>query len=288
VSSIATPPATPAAAPAAPNTDTRAERAVAQLEHQARGATAWAVRWWWHFRFIFFVVFLLLAVVLFWLGLVSLVLATLRFFIAGLATVLAWLGGKGPHGTGPGTAAELRDGLRTLWRQRATHYHDLARPIVRGTVALRDMMVRWWHWSPGHKLLALVVSLVFIGVPVTYIVPRPHLVQILDDNVLEHHNVPNGQLRYLIHAASLTDPGQLHEYTNERAVWLGKIDPQGLKNKLVVGRYYRLWVIGIRWNFLPTLFPNIIAATEVDASGKAIAAPTGLIPYVPSTPLPPR
>lgn len=264
----------------------RAERAVGQLERGAHGAAVWATRWWWHFRFVFFVVFLLLAVVLFWLGLFSLVLALLRFILAGVATVLAWLGGKGPHGTGPGTAAELRAGFRTMWRQRATHYHDLARPIVRGSIALRDMGVRWWHWSPGHKVLALVVGFAFVAVPFTYIVPRPHLVQIIDNNALEHHNTKAGQVRYLVHAASLTAPGHLQEYSNERAVWLGKIDPQGLKNKLVVGRYYRLWVIGIRWQFLPTLFPNIISATEVDARGNAVASPSGLIPHVPSEPFP--
>jgi hypothetical protein len=139
VSATATPPAT--STPPAP--DSREERAVATLERHARDATAWGVRWWWHFRFLFFVVFLLLAVVLFWLWLFSAVLAVIRFLIAGLATVLAWLGGKGPHATGPGTASELRDGLQGLWRQRATHYHDLARPLARGAVSMKAMAVRW-------------------------------------------------------------------------------------------------------------------------------------------------
>jgi hypothetical protein len=282
VSATATPPAT--STPPAP--DSREERAVATLERHARDATAWGVRWWWHFRFLFFVVFLLLAVVLFWLWLFSAVLAVIRFLIAGLATVLAWLGGKGPHATGPGTASELRDGLQGLWRQRATHYHDLARPLARGAVSMKAMAVRWWHWSPGHKVLALLFGFVFIAVPFAYIVPRPQLVQILDDDVLEYHNTPPGQVKYLIHAASIDNPGELYEYTNERAVWLGKIDPQGLKNKLVVGRYYRLWVIGLRWQYLPTLFPNIIAANEVDASGKRVKDPSNLIPHVPSQPLP--
>jgi hypothetical protein len=281
VSSVATPPPAPP-----PSAEARAELTVDAIERRAQGAASWAVRWWWHFRFVFFVVFLLLAVVLFWLWLVSMVLATLRFAIAGLAAVLAWLGGKGLHGSGPGSGAELRDGMRDLWRQRATHYHDLGRPIARGAVALRQMMVRWWRWSPGHKVLALVFGAVFIALPFAYIIPRPHLVQILDDNVIEYHNTPPGQLRYLIHAASLSTPGKLYEYINERAVHLGKIDPQGVKNQLVVGRYYRIWVVGIRWRFLPTLFPNIIAVSEVDATGKKLDKPSGLIPYVPSQPLP--
>src|SRR5690606_16798852 len=141
----------------------------------------------------------------------------------------------------------------------------------------RHMTRTWWRWSPGHKVMALAFGIAFIGVPSLYIVPRPHSVQILDDDVLEYHNTPSGEIKYLIHAASISNPGKLHEYINERAVHLGKIDPQGLKNQLVVGRYYRLWVIGIRWRFLPTLFPNIISATEIDAQGNAVKNPTHLI-----------
>lgn len=260
----------------------REERVVARVEARVRDSAAWAVRWWWHFRLLFFVVFLLLAVVLFWLWFITLMLGVLRFVLSGLAVILAWLGGRGPHGSGPGTAEQLGAGLRDLWRKRASHYHELARPVATGVLALRHMLVQWWRWSPGYKILALTFTLVFVGVPMMYVVPRPQVVQILDDNAIEHNNAGQKSIRYLIHAVSLSDPGTLYEYENERAVWLGKIDPQGLKNKLVVGRYYKLWVIGIRWRFLPTLFPNIISAHEVDASGNLVESPSHLIPHVPS------
>lgn len=261
---------------------TREEQVVARMESEVQGGVARVVRWWWHLRALFFVVFLLLAVVLFWLWLVSLFFGVIRFALAGLAAVLAWLGGHGLHGTGPGSAAQLGQGFRSLWKKRATHYHELARPIAGGVLALRQMLVQWWHWSTGYKFFALVVGVLFIGVPMMYVVPRPHTVQILDDNAIEHRNTAGGNVRYLIHAASLSDPGTLHEYENERAVWLGKVDPQGLKAKLVVGRFYRVWVIGIRWRFMPTLFPNLISATEVDIEGNPVSDPSHLIPHVPS------
>lgn len=257
----------------------REERALARIEDGARGFGHWVWRWWWNLRFLFFAVFLLLSVVLFWLWIVSLALAAVRTVLHLLAASLAWLGGKGPHGhRSPGTLSNLRQSLRSVWRERMGHYRELARPVARGYVAVRDSMVEFWRWSPGYKLAAIVSTLFLVVIPGSYVVPRPHLVQIIDDNVLEHNNVPNGELRYLIHAADLRKPGKLREYENERAVYLGKVDPQGLKNQLMPGRFYRLWVIGIRWYYLPTLFPNIISATEVDQNGEPLEVPSHLIP----------
>jgi hypothetical protein len=268
-------------APGHPGTTTasREERLLARLQAKARGVGLWIWRWWWNLRFLFFAVFLVLSVVLFWLWVVSVALAAVRTILHLLAATLAWLGGKGPHGLrGPGTFAHLRQMLRSVWRERMGHYRELARPVARGYVAIRDAFVEFWRWSPGYKLAAVVSTAFLVVIPGSYIVPRPHLVQIIDDNVIEHHNAPNGTLRYLIHAVDLKSPGKLREYENERAVHLGKIDPQGLKNQIVPGRYYRLWVVGIRWQFLPTLFPNIISATEVDRNGNPMAEPSYLIP----------
>lgn len=257
----------------------REERVLARIRGWFRNVGTWMLRWWWHFRFLFFALFLFLAVVLFWLWVVSLALATVRFLIHAVAALMAWMGGKGPHGhRGPGIRKELSVLMRSLWAERTGHYRELARPVARGYVAVRHVMVEFWRWSPGYKVAAMVATIFLVVTPGLYVVPRPHYVQILDDNVIEHHNAPDGDIRYLIHAADLHQPGKLREYENERALRLGKIDPQGLKNSLVPGRYYRLWVVGVRWYYLPTLFPNIIAAREVDREGQPLETPSHLVP----------
>ena len=81
----------------------------------------------------------------------------------------------------------------------------------------------------------------------------------------------------MIHAQDLFKPGKMREYENERAVHLGKIDAQGVKNALVPGRYYRVLVVGLRWYYMPTMFPNIISVKEVDINGDPLAEPAHLI-----------
>jgi len=103
-------------------------------------------------------------------------------------------------------------------------------------------------------------------------VPRPNLVQVIDNNAIRYTD-SGRTVRYVINAVDLRDPAHTQEYLNERVWWLGKIDPQGLKSTLLPGRYYRFWVVGIRWYYLPTLFPNIIAAQEVDPQGHTIPDP---------------
>jgi hypothetical protein len=257
----------------------REERVLARISAWFRGVGTGIWRWWWHLRFLFFAVFLLLSVVIFWLWVITLALGALRLLLHLMAAILAWLGGKGPHGHhGPGVYATLRSSLRSVWQDRTMVYRDMARPVARGFVAIRSGMVEFWRWSPGYKLASVITTLALVVVPSMYVIPRPHLVQILDDNVIEHHNPPGGSVRYLIHAVDLNNPKKLREYENERVVYLGKIDPQGVKNQLVVGRFYRVWVIGIRWYYLPTLFPNIVRVTEVDRNGKTLAEPSHLIP----------
>jgi hypothetical protein len=97
-----------------------------------------------------------------------------------------------------------------------------------------------------------------------------------------------GDVRYLIHAVDLFKPTKLNEYQNERAAHLGKLDEQGVKNALVPGRYYRLLVVGIRWWYMPTLFPNIISVKEVDIHGKPLDEPSHLIPHPSEVPFPAR
>ena len=91
------------------------------------------------------------------------------------------------------------------------------------------------------------------------------------DNNAVHYTEDGSQVFYVVHAVDLDNPGHTREYVNENAWWLGKINPQGLKNRLQKGRNFRLWVVGIRWFYKPTLFPNIIGATEIDKQGDPVA-----------------
>ena len=242
-----------------------------------------AVRWWHHFRFILFALYLVVAAVGFWIWLVATALNGIRLLSSGIGLFFAWLAGAGEINTWGAIPASTQ----RLWSNRMKFYRDGARPLARAYVSTRRTSVHFWHWGGAHKLAAIVATLTLVVLPSFYIVPRPHTVRILDDNVLQHLSTPNGAMRYLIHAEGLNNPNKLYEYENERAVHLGKIDPQGLKNYLVPGRYYRLWVIGIRWPWLPTLFPNIVSATEVDENGekiqsrRAVAETASVLPDVP-------
>jgi len=228
-----------------------------------------AVRWWHHLRFVLFLGYLAVAAVGFWLWIIASALNGVRLLSAGLALFLSWLAGGGVVRTW-GTVPES---TQRVWSRRTRFYRELARPIARAIVTSRRTAVQFWHWGGAHKLAAIIATLLFIFLPAAYVVPRPLTVQILDDNVIQHLSTPEGSIRYLIHAASLKDPSKRYEFENERAVHLGKIDPQGLKNFLIAGRYYRVWVVGFRWPWLPTLFPNLIHATEVDQNGERIVDP---------------
>ena len=232
-----------------------------------------AVRWWHHLRFIPFALYLVVAAVGFWLWAIATVLHGIRILSSGAAILLAWIAGGGKAETGD----TIPEATRALWARRMVFYRDLARPAARPYVSIRNTALRFWRWGWAHKLAAIVATLAFVALPASFIVPRPHYVQILDDDVLQHQGTPSGTVRYLIHAQDLFKPGKMREYENERAVHLGKIDAQGVKNALVPGRYYRVLVVGLRWYYMPTMFPNIISVKEVDINGDPLAEPAHLI-----------
>jgi len=263
----------------------RADRVVDALGRGAASAAAAPGRVFRALRFLFFPLFLLLAVVGFWLWVLAAALGAVRLAVGTVATLLMWLAGGAPRAPGVTLGQALRGGTRRAWARRSVWYYEAARPLARGWLAVRGTTVRFWRWHPVMKLAALAATVLFVGLPAIYLVPRPHYVQILDNNSFSNPGGAEGRdVHYLVHAADLFRPGKYREYENERAPYLGKIDPQGLKARLVPGRYYRLWVVGIRWYWLPTLFPNIIRATEVDAQGHTLGAPSHLIARPESVP----
>lgn len=255
------------------------DRAFDHVARAGRALGATIVAWARNLRFLLFTAFLLLAVLAFWLWLASVLLAAARLLLKTVATVLMWLAGGAPRAPGVTFTQALARGVGNTWRRRLVYYRRVARPLARGYVTTRRSAVRFWRWHPAQKMAALVTTVLFVGVPAVYVVPRPQYVQILNNNAIDNPDARDGETRYLIHAVDLFDPGEFREYANVRAPHLGKIDPQGLKNRLVPGRYYRVWVVGVRWYWLPTMFPNIIRATEVDARGRTLAAPSHLIPH---------
>jgi hypothetical protein len=223
-------------------------------------------------QFAVFLIYLAVSVIGFWVWVFSLLIGTLRLLLKLTRNVLLLISALQPPPagwTGDGLVERLRAELQRLWNQRLLLYADLARPVGRQIVAWSHSARRFWHLPLFHKLAAAVASLGFVFLPLAFVVPRPHEVQITDRNSFSH---ADGPLRYLIHAVDLSDPSKTREYENEYAFYLGKINPQGLKASLREGHFYRLWVVGIRWNYLPTMYPNIISAVEIDKDGSEIEA----------------
>lgn len=260
----------------------RAESVVARLSVAAVVAAREFLRF---AQFAIFLVYLVVSVIGFWVWLLALTIGTLRLllkFARHLLLLIAVLHPPPGGWTEGGLTDRLRAEIRRLWNQRFLLYSDVARPVARQLVAWTHSARRFWHLPLFHKMAAVVVAAAFVLLPLAYFVPRPHEVQIVDRNSFSH---TDGQLRYLIHAVDIDDPSTTREYENEYAFYLGKLNPQGLKAQLREGHYYRLWVVGVRWNYLPaTLYPNIVKATEIDRHGTRVVAPT-LIDSEPGAPV---
>jgi len=227
-------------------------------------------------RFLVFVVYMLGAILAFWLWAVSEVMLLIRTVIYGIVQVILWVSGGIPRVPGETMTEALRRDLNTRWSQRTRTYATLARPLAARYAYSRRAAVTFWFWSVPRKAMAVLLVMAFVVVPALYIVPRPHYVQVVDDNSLQYDT--EGKTMYLINAVDLFEIGKTREYVNETAWWLGKVNPQGLKNRLHPGRFYKLWVIGIRWYWMPRLFPNIVWALETDSQGNLLENPSHFIP----------
>lgn len=276
--------ADPAPTIAPEDAETRLRRV--EAEAQAAGERVYAdlsktVRLLWETaRFLVFVLSVLLGVVYVWLWLVGLVLACLRVLLWLIIKPLLWLSDGAPHredGTQPDVVTAVEDTVRTRWSRRDEWYRDIARPLGRYYADAHAAGLRFWHFTVPRKVFVLAAAFFFIVVPALYVVPRPHYIQLIDDNVIDHVGGDAG-VRYLVHGVDLFKPGQTREYLNEDAWWLGKINSQGMKAQLQPGRFYKVWVVGLRWWYAPRLYPNLIAVTEVDRDGNVLSEPSHLIP----------
>lgn len=238
-------------------------------------------------RFIAFLFCVLIGAVYVWAWLLGLVLAVVRVVIGLVLTPLLWITDGPPHHV-DGRAFTMKETfggrLQLWWDRRDEWYRDIARPMGRYLADLHLGGLRFWHFTIPRKLTVVVAGFFLFVLPLSYVIPRPHYIQLLDDNVIDYGSgsTPEQRLRYLVHAVDLFDPQQTREYLNEDAWWLGKINSQGMKARLQPGRFYKVWVVGIRWWYFPTLYPNLIEVTEVDRSGNPVPEPSYLIP--PQTP----
>jgi len=230
-------------------------------------------------RFMLFVLYLFIAVISFWLWMISAFFGVLRFALRFVMVPLLWASGGWAPRSGP-PAANLNEAierdLKYLWHQRLVAYEAIARPLARHLVRAKHATRNFWHWHTLHKASAVIFAAAFIGAPMSYFVPRPEYIQVTDDNAT-FYDPSTKTTTYLVHAVDMYDPDRTHEYENEDMWWLGKINSQGLKSKLQPGHYYKVWVVGIRWYFKPTLFPNLISAQEVDATGAALQHPSPVL-----------
>jgi hypothetical protein len=281
---------TPDAAVPPGDVDRRTTEAVRVADGFVAAGRAAVRETWGVVRFVIFLIYLVLGVIGFWVAAFAALLGVFRLALRVLRLITLWLSGGNPpprEGRAPTVAGAAQQELQRLWDQRLLLYADVARPVARHIVIARAAGRRFLHWAIVRKISAVAVTVCFVGLPLVYIIPRPHDVQITDDNALSH---TDGDLKYVIHALNLDDPTETLEYENEYALHLGKINPQGLKAQLQPGRYYRLWIVGIRWNYLPaTLFPNILWATEIDANRNPVTGPALLgVPPAGETPQPPK
>lgn len=270
------------ATPAAPGLAARAEQVVKTLEHAV-------LQVWTFLRFLLFVVYLLIAILVFWLWVLAAVIGLVRLALKVLMFPLLWLSGGTAPRSGPparNMAAAVQVELQYLWDQRLVAYDELARPLARHLMGAKRATRTFWHWPLIRKAFTLAVIGGLVVLPGSYIIPRPHDVQITDDNAVEYDKATN-KTTYLVHALDLHVEGKHREYLNEDAWYLGKINSQGLKSQLQIGRTYRLWVVGLRWYYMPTLYPNIISATEIDEKGNTTKQPARLAtPAQAQTPAP--
>ena len=222
-------------------------------------------------RFVPFVLYMLLAMLGLWFWGLWAAIGFARFGLrAAMAALLRVSRGVAPRPGPPVSMVEaIRTDVRELWDDRLVVYRRTSRSLARHYIVTRRSLLRFWHWTVPKKSFALLCVAIFIGVPALFVLPRPHEVQIVDNNAIQYSE-DGSQVFYVVHAVDIDDPGHTREYVNETAWWLGKINPQGMKNRLQKGKYFRLWVVGLRWFYKPTLFPNIIAATEIDAQGNPV------------------
>jgi hypothetical protein len=259
------------APPARSRNAARAEKFVERAEHVA--GEVWAF-----LRLLLFGVYLLVAVLAFWLWVINAVVGLIRLAFKTLMLVLLWLsGGMPPSRVVPPRTmtATMQLAWMQVWDLRLVAYEELVWPLRLHLQRFGRALERFWHWTLSRKAIAAAVIAWLVLVPALYLVPRPHEVQITDDNAVRYDSSTH-KTTYLVHALDLHTDSKTREYINEDAWYLGKINSQGLKSQLQPGRTYRLWVVGIRWYYLPRLYPNIISATEIDAHGKEVARPARL------------
>lgn len=275
-------PGAAAAAPGGPSSADRAEHLVERFEHAA--VEVWAV-----LRFMLFVAYLLVSALAFWLWVMTLLVGLIRLVFRLVMLVLLWLSGgiaPPPGPRAPTFRGRLHQAWMRVWDLRLVAHDELIWPLERHLKRTGRAAQRFWHWSFVRKVVTLVAVFWLVCVPALYIIPRPHHVQITDDNALVYDSSTN-KTTYLVHALDLS-ANKTREYINEDAWYLGKINSQGLKSRLQHGRTYRLWVVGIRWYYMPRLYPNIISATEIDAHGNEVEHPARLAAPAQGPPQAPR
>jgi hypothetical protein len=275
--------------------------AEAEAELRAKNIEEAADRWyhlmrdvaigvWDIFRFVLFALFALLAVLYFWLWMFSAFSFLLRLVLRVIMLPLLWLSDGTPRREGEpmGVPEALALDLKAQWANRDRTYLTIARPLARAIVTVQETLIRFWHFNFAKKVFTLVLAFWTIFVPGLFIVPRPHYVQLINNDAIDYGSGGATDVRYLVHAVDLFDPSNTREYMNEPAWWFGKLNAQGLKNRLHKGEYYKMWIVGIRWWYMPTLYPNIIWVSEVDRSGKPIDDENYMVPEEePEPPLPP-
>jgi hypothetical protein len=230
-------------------------------------------------RFVVFCVYVLLGVVSFWLMVPVVLFWLLRTVIQLLMRPLLYAAEGGSLRSRSGCRRRADEAMmeeaREQWEKRHDAYRLLAARSAYTIMAVKLAALRFWDFSFPRKAVIAIITFFLVFLPGMYLVPRAHYVQVRDNNALNHLD-DGARIEYLIHAVDLFDMNQTREYRNENIPWLGKINAQGMKNRIVPGRYYKFWIVGIRW-YMPQMYPQLIDVIETDATGKPLEVPSHFI-----------
>src|SRR6185295_18486868 len=102
------------------------------------------------------------------------------------------------------------------WAERVIGYQTFSRGLARQIVHTRRAGRTFWHLSFSRKILIVMATWFFVIMPLSYVVPRPHYVEVTDDNAV-HYLEDGHTVMYLIHAVDLFNRSQTREYMNEDA-----------------------------------------------------------------------
>ncbi len=218
-------------------------------------------------RILLFVVYVLIAILRFWIWFLEKVLTTLRMLIRLLTVPLGVASGL-PFGASFKAKSD-NFFFKSFWKYT---YFTIIREFlieVRDTmIIVREGIYTFWELSFARKVVVLVIPFFLVLGPLGFIIPRPQEVEIVAINSIRDNIATAGDASYVILAKGFDGPHDFRQYVNKDAWWLTKVNSQRLKTILKEGKKFQVWIVGYRIVFPIEMYPNMVYAVELDENGK--------------------